>query len=108
MSGHKNEIHSLKRNVMVCTFKEYILLITNNIYITCCNTAQSITKHTGIYCKAINFGVLLYLVNLANCVFSLIFVAPKYVNYVDRTLHRQGDAKFNSRQNLLIYSNEEN
>ena len=71
-----------------------------------------------MYCKSTNFGVLLYLANLANCVFSLIFVAPTYVNYVDRTLHRWGDAKFNScpnhfilrnakfysRQNLLIYS----
>ena len=42
------------------------------------------------YCKSTNFGVLLYLANLANCVFSLIFVTPTYVNYVDRTLHRRG------------------
>ena len=39
------------------------------------------------YCKSTNFGVLLYLANLANCVFSLIFVAAKI--YVDRTLHRR-------------------
>ena len=32
-----------------------------------------------IYCKSTNFGMLLYLANLANCVFSLIFVVPKYV-----------------------------
>ena len=72
------------------------------------------------YCKSTNFGVLLYLANLANssCVFSIIFVPPTYVSDVDRTLHRRGDAKFNShqitlflrnakfyrRQNLLIYS----
>ena len=53
------------------------------------------------YCKSTNFGVLLYLANLANCVSSLIFVAANI--YVDRTLHRRaagrlGDAKFNSRQ----------
>ena len=39
------------------------------------------------YCKSTNFGVLLYLANLANCVFSLIFVAAK--KYVDRTLYRR-------------------
>ena len=38
------------------------------------------------YCKSTNFGVLLYLANLANCVFSLIFVPANI--YVDRTLHR--------------------
>ena len=54
------------------------------------------------YCKSTNFGVLLYLANLANCVFSQIFVTPTYVNYVDRTLHRRGDAKFNSRQITLF------
>ena len=32
-----------------------------------------------------------------------IFVAPPYVNYVDRTVHRQGDAKFNSRQITLFW-----
>ena len=36
------------------------------------------------YCKSTNFGVLLYLANLANCVFSLIFVAANI--YADRTL----------------------
>ena len=53
---------------------------------------------TKVYCKLTNFGVLLYLANLANCVSSLIFVAA--IIYVDRTLHRPaaGDAKFNSRQ----------
>ena len=40
-----------------------------------------------VYCKSTNFGVLLYLANLANCVFSLIFVAANI--YVDRTLHRR-------------------
>ena len=55
------------------------------------------------YCKSTNVGVLLYLANLANCVFSLIFVAPTHVNYVDRTLHRRGDAKFNSRQITLFW-----
>ena len=39
------------------------------------------------YCKSTNFGVLLYLANLANCVFSLIFVAANI--YVGRTLHRR-------------------
>ena len=39
------------------------------------------------YCKLTNFGVLLYLANLASCVFSLIFVAANI--YVDRTLHRR-------------------
>ena len=34
------------------------------------------TGDTFFYCKSTNFGVLLY---LANCVFSLIFVAPTYV-----------------------------
>ena len=57
-------------------------------------------KSSAPYCKSTNFGVLLY---LANCVFSLIFVAPTYVNYVDRTLHRLGDAKFNSRQITLFW-----
>ena len=37
--------------------------------------------------KSTNFGVLLYLANLANCVSSLIFVAANI--YVDRTLHRR-------------------
>ena len=41
----------------------------------------------GVYCKSTNFGVLLYLANLANCVSSLIFVAANI--YVDRTLHRR-------------------
>ena len=31
------------------------------------------------YSKSTIFGVLLYLANLANCVFSLIYVAPTYV-----------------------------
>ena len=39
------------------------------------------------YCKSTNFGVLLYLANLANCESSLIFVAANI--YVDRTLHRR-------------------
>ena len=76
-------------------------------------------ENTGPYCKSTNFGVLL---NLANCVSSLIFVATNM--YVDRTLHRRAagetpnliaaklppnqfilrNAKFYSRQNLLIYS----
>ena len=72
--------------------------------------AHSYTGHTGQrrratqskYCKSTNFGMLLYLANLANCVFSLIFVAPTYVNYVDRTLQRWGDVKFNSRQISLF------
>ena len=78
--------------------------------------------HNLLYCKSTNFGVLLYLANLANCVSSLIFVAANI--YVDRTLHRRAagetpnlivaklppndfilrNAKFYSRQNLLIYS----
>ena len=55
------------------------------------------------YCKSTNFGVLLYLANLANCVFSLIFVAANI--YVDRTLHRwaAGRRKFNSRQITLFW-----
>ena len=44
-------------------------------------------KLSSLYCKSTNFGVLLYLANLANCVFSLIFVAANI--YVDRTLHRR-------------------
>ena len=39
------------------------------------------------YCKSTNFGVLLYVANLVNCVFSLIFVAANI--YVDHTLHRR-------------------
>ena len=39
------------------------------------------------YCKSTNFGVLLCLANLANCVSSLIFVAANI--YVDRTLYRR-------------------
>ena len=42
---------------------------------------------SSIYCKSTNFGVLLYLANLANCVSSLIFVAANI--YVDCTLHRR-------------------
>ena len=45
------------------------------------------TDRQGGYYKSTIFGVLLYLANLANCVFSLIFVAAKI--YVDRTLHRR-------------------
>ena len=59
-------------------------------------------SHYHYYCKSTNFGVLLYLANLANCVFLLIFIVPTYVNYVDRTLHRWGDAKFNSREITLF------
>ena len=72
-----------------------------------------------LYCKSTNFGVLLYLANLANCVISPIFVAAN--TYVDRCIDgprrdaknsRQinvnrfilRNAKFYSRQNLLIYS----
>ena len=47
------------------------------------------TKHA--YCKSTNFGVLLYLVDLANCVFLLIFVAANI--YVDRTLHRRATGR---------------
>ena len=47
-------------------------------------TSHSCVNH---YCKSTNFGVLLYLANLANCVSSLIFVAANI--YVDRTLHRR-------------------
>ena len=43
-------------------------------------------KKCRSYCKSTNFGVLLYLANLANSVSSLIFVAANI--YVDRTLHR--------------------
>ena len=32
-------------------------------------------SHQNNYCKSTNFGVLLYLANLANCVFLLIFVS---------------------------------
>ena len=46
-----------------------------------------VTTQSIIYCKSTNFGVLLYLANLVNCVFSLIFVAANI--YVDRTLHRR-------------------
>ena len=48
---------------------------------------QPINLDNGSYCKSTNFGVLLYLANLASCVFSLIFVAANI--YVDRTLHRR-------------------
>ena len=44
-----------------------------------------------IYCKSTNFGVLLYLANLANCVSSLIFVAANI--YVNRTLHRRATGR---------------
>ena len=74
---------------------------------------QSPGRQPTLYCKSTNFGMLLY---LANCVFSLIFVAANI--YVDRTLRRRAaerrqinvnhyilrNAKFYSRQNLLIYS----
>ena len=42
---------------------------------------------------------------LANCGISLIFVAANilYVSDADRTLHRRGDAKFNSRQITLFW-----
>ena len=52
-------------------------------------TTSPMPEHKGFklqYCKSTNFGVLLYLANLANCVSSLIFVAANI--YVDRTLHR--------------------
>ena len=62
----------------------------------------SIKLALAVYCKSTNFGVLLYLANLANFVFLLIIVAPTYVNYVDRTLHKGGDSKFNSRQITLF------
>ena len=62
---------------------------------------QSVLQNV-LHCKSTNFGVLLYLVNLSNYMFSRIFVAPTYVNYVDRTPHRRGDAKFNSRQITLF------
>ena len=52
-----------------------------------------------IYCKLTNFGVLLYLANLANCVFSLIFVAAKI--YVDRTLHRRAAGRRQSEITLF-------
>ena len=71
------------------------------------------------YCKSTNFAVLLYLANLANCVFSLIYICP--ANIRDRTLIVHcidgetpnliatkslflRNTKFYSRQNLLIYS----
>ena len=44
------------------------------------------------YCKSTNFGVLLYLANLANCVFSLIFVPPTFPA-----------VKFTCRQNFERY-----
>ena len=46
-----------------------------------------VLEYVCTYCKSTNFGVLLYLANLVNCVFSLIFVAANI--YVDRTLHRR-------------------
>ena len=55
------------------------------------------------YCKSTNFSMLLYLANLANCVFSLIFVVPTYMIVPWSTLHRRGDAKFNSRQITLFW-----
>ena len=51
------------------------------------STPNKQSKHNTGYCKSTNFGVLLYLANLANCVFSLIFVAANI--YVERTLHRR-------------------
>ena len=79
--------------VMSCLGQEdigYALWVL--LYYFCVNK-----KNTGNLCHTVNqqiFGVLLYLANLANCVFSLIFVAANI--YVDRTLHRRaaGDAKF--------------
>ena len=61
--------------------------------------SQVTSRIISEYCKSTNFGMLLY---LADCVFSLIFGAPTYVNYVDRTVHRRGDAKFNSCQTTLF------
>ena len=54
-------------------------------------TRVSSVKFFTVYCKSTNFGVLLYLAKLANCVFSLIFVAAKI--YVDRTLHRRASGR---------------
>ena len=58
------------------------------------------------YCNSTYFGVLLY---LANCVFPLTFVTPKYVivHCIDGEPPNHfilRNAKFYSRQNLLIYS----
>ena len=51
--------------------------ITNNM-ITLCVGVQLCARYYT-YCKSTNFGVLLYLANLTNCMFSLIYVKPTYV-----------------------------
>ena len=57
-------------------YKDVVYNLTKKLNFEICNVR---------YCKSANFGVLLYLANLANCVSSLIFVAANI--YVDRTLH---------------------
>ena len=65
-------------------YVEDLVLMTHNE-----GNLDEVEEHTIVhrYCKSTNFGVLLYLANLANCVFLLIFVAANI--YVDRTLHRR-------------------
>ena len=55
-----------------------------------------------IYCKSTNFGVLLYLANLVFWLGLIYLALPTCVSDVDRTLHRGGDAKFNSCQITLF------
>ena len=72
----------LSRHIVHCTYREGTPVL-HPLF-----TADLFQK---AYCKSTNFGVLLYLVNLAICVFSLIFVAANI--YVDRTLHRRAARK---------------
>ena len=51
------------------------------------SSASIVKAESANNSKSANFGVLLYLANLANCVFSLICVDANI--YVDRTLHRR-------------------
>ena len=71
--------------------KFYVLRAVDNgtsvLTVTEIGTSVSWYGENATYCKSTNFGVLLYLANLANCVFSPIFVIANI--YVDCTLHRR-------------------
>ena len=86
----KRIIIAVERIVIVIEFKcAAHFSVRNNVimFLFWSNDSKPHVRTCCIYCKSTNFGVLLYLANLANCVFSLIFVAANI--YVDRTLHRR-------------------
>ena len=71
------------------TFQSPLMLRQNGAWVhnVCFKiSAYECSETKGVYWKSTDFGVLLYLANSANCVFSLIFVTANI--YVDRTLHR--------------------